>query len=243
MPDNPLHQDGKFDHAALARLASTLKRLRSPTGCSWDQRQTAHSLKPHLVEEVYEVLDAIDHGQPQDVCSELGDLLMLVFFITELYAEQGQFTLSDVATTINNKMIRRHPHVFESATFYPQPDPDRQWQEIKQREREDAGDDLPAAMRVPKHLPALKYAQQISALTTSTEKNAAALPELAYQLISAEPAGEAAAEQLSHQQQILGKTLLSCVELANHLQIDAEECLRITTNQRLHSSQSSSDER
>ena len=98
---------------ALERLLEIMATLRSPEGCPWDAKQTPKSLKPFLLEETYEVLEAIDHGDPGGIRDELGDLLLQVVFQARIFEERGDFDFSDVAGAISEKLIRRHPHVFE----------------------------------------------------------------------------------------------------------------------------------
>src|SRR5512138_2261189 len=97
---------------AFTRLVDIMARLRGPGGCPWDREQTPETLRPYLVEEVYEVLEAIDGGDPAAVRDELGDLLLQVVFQSQLAAEAGRFTIADVARAIADKLVRRHPHVF-----------------------------------------------------------------------------------------------------------------------------------
>src|SRR5882724_7319940 len=97
---------------AFARLVDLMARLRAPGGCPWDREQTPASLRPYLLEEVYEVLEAIDHGDADAVRDELGDLLLQIVFQSQLAAEDGRFTVADVASAITDKLVRRHPHVF-----------------------------------------------------------------------------------------------------------------------------------
>src|SRR4030095_3057886 len=96
---------------ALARLVDMMARLRAPGGCPWDREQTHETLRPYLLEEAYEVLDAIDHGDPRGLRDELGDLVLQVVFHAELAREAGAFSIADVATAIADKLERRHPHV------------------------------------------------------------------------------------------------------------------------------------
>src|SRR4029453_8221118 len=96
----------------LALLIDIRARVRAPGGCPWDREQTPESLRPYLVEEAYEVLDAIDRGDPDGQRDELGDVLLQVVFHAEIASERGQFRLADVARAIADKLVRRHPHVF-----------------------------------------------------------------------------------------------------------------------------------
>ena len=97
---------------SFKQLEQTMRTLRSESGCPWDRAQTLESLKPFLIEETYEVLDAIDSGHAEDHLEELGDLLFQIVFQSQIRSEQGDFCFDDVAAEINKKMLRRHPHVF-----------------------------------------------------------------------------------------------------------------------------------
>jgi MazG family protein len=96
----------------FARLNDIMDRLLAEDGCPWDREQTLHTLKPFLIEEAYEVLEAIEEGAPHDHCEELGDLLFQIVFQAALRAREGQFGINDVVEAIATKMVRRHPHVF-----------------------------------------------------------------------------------------------------------------------------------
>ena len=124
------------DDAPIDRLRSIMASLRGPEGCPWDREQTLDSLKRYAVEEVYEVLEAIDSGDPEAHCDELGDLLLQVVFQAQLRAEEGAFTFDDVAAAISEKLIRRHPHVFGDVVA---DDPEtvlRNWEAIKREKKE-----------------------------------------------------------------------------------------------------------
>src|SRR5512140_2934559 len=97
---------------AIDHLLAIMARLRGPGGCPWDREQTLASLRPYVLEETYEVLEAIDAGDPREHCEELGDLLLQIVFQAQLTKEAGQFSFEDVAEAISNKLVSRHPHVF-----------------------------------------------------------------------------------------------------------------------------------
>src|SRR6188474_1526944 len=99
--------------SSFERLVEIMRRLRAPDGCPWDREQTTASLRPFVLEETYEVLDAIEHGTPQDLCEELGDFLFEAVFLARISEEAGQFSIGDVIDGISDKLVRRHPHVFE----------------------------------------------------------------------------------------------------------------------------------
>ena len=122
----------------LVRLREIIRTLREPGGCDWDRAQDWGSMRPHLVEEAYEVIDAVDRNAPADVCEELGDVLFLVHFFARLAEEDNRFNIDDVARSINEKLIRRHPHVFGQVRVNGVADILRNWEEIKRQEEADA---------------------------------------------------------------------------------------------------------
>ena len=141
----------------LKRLEKLMTRLRSKNGCPWDKKQTHQTLKPYLLEEAHETLDAIDSGNPNDLREELGDLLLQVVFHAQLAKEKGKFNLQDVAKTIGDKLVRRHPHVFGKSSRRI-PDINRKWEELKRQEKPERQSALDG---LPKSLPALLRAQRM----------------------------------------------------------------------------------
>lgn len=143
----------------IDELVQTVAALRDPDdGCPWDLRQTHKSLTPYLVEEAYEAVDSILHGAPENIAEELGDVLLQVVLHARIASESGEFDLADIATTLNQKMIRRHPHVFAGVEFANDADYKAFWEAEKQREK---GDSLSRdAQRYP-HLPAILAAVKI----------------------------------------------------------------------------------
>ena len=120
---------------AFARLATVMAKLRSPGGCPWDREQTHATLRTYLIEEAYEVLDALDSGDDAKFAEELGDLLLQVLFHAQIAAEQRRFTINDVIREIHDKMVRRHPHVFGSVRAKTSADVLRNWEILKKQER------------------------------------------------------------------------------------------------------------
>jgi MazG family protein len=134
--------------SALAELAGIVHRLRAPGGCPWDREQTAATLKPYVIEEAFEVVDAIDGGRPAELCEELGDLLLQVLLQAEIAEEQGLFTLEDVFRGLAGKLMGRHPHVFGEVEVSGTRDVLVNWERIKQQEKRSRGlfDGLPSAL-------------------------------------------------------------------------------------------------
>ncbi len=141
-------------------LVALMARLRSPDGCPWDRKQTPESLKPFLVEECYEVIDALDEDSPDKVKEELGDLLFQIIFHARIAEERGQFTINDVISSNIEKMTRRHPHVFGDARLSTDKEVLANWEEIKKREK---GYETRKSVLegVPKHLPSLLRAHSL----------------------------------------------------------------------------------
>lgn len=147
----------------MERLLEIMAKLRSETGCPWDREQTLETLRPYAVEEVYEVLDAIDRGDVADHCEELGDLLLQVVFQAQLRSEAGEFGFEDVARSIADKLVRRHPHVFGEVEVADSAEVLRNWNAIKEEEKAGRGARLEGSMldKVPKALPALLKAHDL----------------------------------------------------------------------------------
>ena len=145
-------------HPELDTLIATLERLRAPGGCAWDRDQTHESLVQHLVEETYELVDAIESGDSADMVEELGDVLYQVLFHADIATEAGRFTLDDVAANMTAKMVSRHPHVFADSTADTADDVIAAWDELKKTEkphRTSVTDGIPAKM------PALDLADKL----------------------------------------------------------------------------------
>lgn len=141
------------------RLLDIMARLRAPDGCPWDREQDHRSIRKYVIEEAYEVAEAIDHGDPRELCAELGDLLLQVVFHAQMASERGTFDARDVCRAISDKMERRHPHVFGDVAVSGSGEVLRNWERIKAGER---GPDASAIDGVPRALPSLQRAERIS---------------------------------------------------------------------------------
>jgi tetrapyrrole methylase family protein/MazG family protein len=207
-------------------------RLRRPDGCPWDQEQTHASLRKHLLEEAYEVYDALEGGATPALAEELGDLLLQVVLHAQLAAEAGVFDLADVQASIARKIVRRHPHVFGDAVARTATDVNRQWERIKADERAEAAaaDGAGAAPRgaldgIAGSLPALAASQEM-------QERAAALgydwPDIAGVLdkVAEELAELAAAEGPAERHEEFGDLLLVVVNVGRKLGIETEAALR-----------------
>ncbi len=199
-----------------------IARLRGPDGCPWDRVQTHASLKPYLLEEAYEALAALDEGDPQGLCDELGDLLLEVFLHIQLAEEAQEFTLADVIHGIASKIVRRHPHVFGEEKVDSPQEVMARWQALK---REEKGLQGSALAGVPQAMPALARAQMFLARGASVgfqwPQTGDVLDKLGEELKELAQAGE-----LAHKREELGDVLFLLVNLARYLDLDAEEALR-----------------
>jgi tetrapyrrole methylase family protein/MazG family protein len=144
----------------FARLMELMRRLRGPGGCPWDAEQSHESLKRYLIEETYEVIEAIDKNDPQHLKEELGDLLLQPVFHAVIAEEAGNFTMDEVLEAINDKLVRRHPHVFGEQTVKSAGEQVENWERIKKAEK---GEERRSALSgVPPHMPALMKAEKIT---------------------------------------------------------------------------------
>ncbi len=217
---------------SLAELVEVMRRLLAPDGCPWDREQTLETLRPYLVEETYEVLDAMERGTADDHCEELGDLLMQVVFHAALRQAEGAFAIDDVVAGIVEKLVRRHPHVFADATADTAEAVLEQWDQIKDAEKaERAGAEAPprrALDGVPLALPPLARAQKLGRRAAkvgfdwpdSAGPRAKIAEELG-ELDEAMAGGDPAAIEAE-----LGDLLFAVVNLARKIGVDADGALR-----------------
>ena len=212
----------------VLRLLDIMARLRSDGGCPWDREQTLESLKPYLVEEAYEVLDAIDSGSPEKHAEELGDLLLQIVFQSEIRREQGRFDFGDVADVLIEKLVRRHPHVFGDAQVSDSSEVLRNWQAIKAREKP-AGQGSVLG-ESPRQLPALQKAETVQTRAarvgfdwSDVRDVIAKVDEELGEVREAVAGGDSRAVKDE-----LGDLLFAVVNVARFLNVDAEDALRGT---------------
>jgi MazG family protein len=210
-------------------LVAIMARLRAPDGCPWDREQTFDSIKPYTLEETYEVLDAIDRRQWQELAEELGDFVLQAVFYAQMASEQGLFSIEDALAAINRKLIRRHPHVFGEESAESAGDVKRIWGEVKAAEKEEKGTTRDGLLStVPRALPALVEAQQIASRAAGVgfdwenaeqvlEKLEEELAELGEARRGGSP-GEIEGE--------IGDLLFVLVNLARFMKVDPEQALR-----------------
>jgi uncharacterized protein YabN with tetrapyrrole methylase and pyrophosphatase domain len=163
--------------SALNDLLAVMARLRSPQGCPWDREQDHKTLRYHAVEEVYELIDAIEAGDDQEMAEELGDLLLQVVFHCQLAGERGAFDFQQVARRITDKLVRRHPHVFASVKVKNIDEVWANWEKIKKAEKHGTRHARPSALDgIPKHLPALLKAEKLLKKARKANLPVAAMP-------------------------------------------------------------------
>ena len=213
---------------AFARLVEIMARLRAPGGCPWDREQSFDTIKPYLLEEAYEVMDAIDARDFEGLAEELGDLLLQPVFFAQMAAEEGRFDIADSLTAINNKLVRRHPHVFGAGDAKTADDVKRRWDEIKAEEKPQRPKGLLA--NVPRSLPALVEATQISSRAAGAGfdwPNIEQVLEKLREELAELDSARAAASQAEVEGE-LGDLLFVIVNLARFLKVDPEQALRKT---------------
>jgi MazG family protein len=211
----------------FARLVEIMARLRSPQGCPWDREQNFDTIKPYLLEETYEVLDAIDQRNWEGLAEELGDLLLEAVFFAQMASEEGRFDISDSLEAINSKLVRRHPHVFGDGDAKTAADVIRRWDEIKAAEKPRPKGLLAG---VPRNLPALVEAQQIARKAAGAgfdwENIGQVLDKLHEELAELEKARSQAS--LAAIEDEVGDLLFVLVNIARFLNVDPEQALRKT---------------
>ncbi len=209
---------------AVETFQDTVARLRAPGGCPWDREQTHQSLRPCLLEEAYEVLEALDADDPTRLREELGDLLMQIMIHAQIAVEAGDFSLAQVVESIDTKIKRRHPHVFGQAVVRDTNDVLHNWEEIKRRERGDEENDS-ILRNVPKTLPALAQAEDYQRRVVRVGFD---WPDIGgvVDKIAEEVAELQAATNPEEREREMGDLLFSIVNLARWLEIDAESALR-----------------
>ncbi|NIQ02259.1 MAG: nucleoside triphosphate pyrophosphohydrolase [Nitrospinaceae bacterium] len=216
---------------AFKKLTDIVNTLMGENGCPWDRVQTRESLKPYLVEEAYETLEALDGNNPEKIKDELGDLLYQILFHSKIAENQKEFDITQVIDNLSEKMVRRHPHVFEDSTAETPDAVVDQWEHIKKSEK--ANQDHQSVLdSVPKHMPALARAQKLSKKAAKHGFDWQELQDVFHKLDEEiaefkEAVLEGKDGEIEGE---LGDILFVLVNLARHKKIDAEEALRNTNN-------------
>lgn len=214
--------------ALFESLLAIMDRLRGESGCPWDREQTRDSLKPYLIEEAYEAVEALAEGQQEAIVEELGDLLFQIVFHARIGHERGEFTMADILEQLTDKMVRRHPHVFGDRAVGSSKEALAQWEAIKQAEATRNGKTRSVLDGVPRSLPALLRAQrtQAKAARVGFDWNSA---EAAWQKVREEvrELDEALGRgDRGRIQEELGDLLFSLVNVARLIDMDAEDSLQ-----------------
>jgi ATP diphosphatase len=224
----------KSDESAnqLSRLLDIMERLRDPeTGCPWDQKQSFESIVPHTIEETYEVADAIVSGDMQDIKDELGDLLFQVVFYAQLGKEQGDFDFEDIAQAISDKLVRRHPHVFQVTEYKTDDELNNQWEQIKAQEQSinNQAPDTSILANIPQGMTPLLRAQKIQKKCSKVDFDWTELPPVVDKIHEeiAEVLAEVNASEPNQQavEEEIGDLLFAVVNLARHTSVNAETAL------------------
>ena len=224
--------------ANFGELVAIMQRLLAPDGCPWDREQTQASLRPFVLEETYEVLEAIESGSPAQLCDELGDFLFEAVFLAQIADERGEFTIADAIDAICNKLVRRHPHVFAREAGDPSLTSGQvieKWETLKAREREASGQPAKKPTTtlsgVPKTLPSLLRAYEVSARAAAVgfdwakagdvlDKIEEEVAELRHEVESG------ATGNLSRAEEEMGDLLFAIANLSRKLGIEPEAALR-----------------
>jgi tetrapyrrole methylase family protein/MazG family protein len=216
------------------KLVEIMARLRAPGGCPWDREQTFDTIKPYLLEETYEVMHAIDSRDWPELAGELGDLLLQSVFFSQMAAEQNLFSIEDALDAINEKLIRRHPHIFGERTAGTADDVRRIWGEVKAAEKnakKQKGEQQAGLLdSVPRALPALVEAQQLTTRAAHVGFDWDS-PEQVLEKLHEELAEFDAARRIAAQEELegeLGDLLFVLVNLARFVKVDPEQALRKT---------------
>ena len=227
---------------SIETLVEIMARLRSPDGCPWDKEQDHQTIKQCLIEEAYEVIEAIESNDKDTLCDELGDLLLQVVFHAQMAKEKGEFDFDDVVGRLSEKLIRRHPHIFGDKNLADSDAVLKQWDKIKQEERKKAGKPEHSLLDgVPGHLPALIRAEKLqkkaakagfgSTVSRVMMKIRHDLHALQRKLIRAKirlvitKAGKAKPREIPVEE-VLGDLLFAVADVAHHLKLEPEQLLR-----------------
>lgn len=231
--------------ATFTDLVALMTKLRSPEGCPWDREQTYASLAPMLLEEAYEVFEAVEtarEGQPNELRDELGDLLFQIVFYAQVASERGDFSIADVTDAVHTKMVRRHPHVFADARADNTADVLRSWEAIKAEEKRAArpeGDNYAGSLLdgVSTKVPALMEAHQLTTKAARVGFDWEKVEEIFDKL--AEEIGEVRAAikthavsqneaDHTHVREEIGDLLFAVTNIARHMKVEPEAALKLT---------------
>jgi tetrapyrrole methylase family protein/MazG family protein len=203
--------------------------LRSENGCAWDKKQTPMTLRPYLIEEAYELYDAIESGDTDHIREELGDLLLQIFMLAQIASEKNLFTIDAVAESIIEKIINRHPHVFGSTKIHDADEVIRQWEKIKKKEKAHRRSLLDG---IPRHLPALHKAYRVQQKVSRVGFDWERIEDIASKLDEeiAEFKNAIKSPEREHVIEEAGDVLFTIANILRFMNINPEEALTKTTN-------------
>lgn len=220
-----LKQDKKYSFQDLGII---MDKLLGQDGCPWDKEQSHQSLKRYLIEESYEVLEAIDEKDPEHIKEELGDVLLQIFFHGKIAEKSGDFSLEDITDTISKKLIRRHPHIFSDTKVADSEEVSKNWEQIKKQEKKEKNIDQKSMLEsVPKNLPSLLEALKIQEKVAKVGFDWDKIEEVEEKVREEEKElKEAIAqEDKDHIEEEFGDLLFTLVSIARFLDIEPEEAL------------------
>jgi tetrapyrrole methylase family protein/MazG family protein len=213
----------------IARLLKIMARLRGPGGCPWDREQTHQSIRHNLIEECYEAIDALDAGDTDAFKDELGDILLQVVFHSQMASENGKFNFDAVARSINDKLVRRHPHVFGTTKARNSAEVLQQWEAIKKSEK--SASSIVHIEDLPKHLPALLKADKVQRKVARVGFDWKHVKDVVAKIEEEvrEVKGAMASKSRKHFEEEIGDLLFAVVNLARFENLQAEELLNRST--------------
>jgi ATP diphosphatase len=239
MSEQPIESRSDSQEAAerFQQLVEIMRTLRSENGCAWDRQQTVKTLRPFVLQETYELLDALDKGDHDAVQHELGDFLFEAVFLAQIYSEEGRFTIADSIQSIADKLIRRHPHIFDTdgkASLTPG-QVKAQWEDIKAKERTDAGEgDKTVLSGVPRSMPSLLRAYELSSRAAQVGFDWATtgdvIDKVEEEIRELRDAVSTAGPQSEHAEEEFGDLLFALVNVARKLGIEPEAALRVAND-------------
>jgi MazG family protein len=238
------HKSAKMEKLSpgdwFEKLVDVQARLRAPNGCPWDREQTHESLRTYLIEEAYEVLEALDRGDDSEFAEEMGDLLLQIIFHSQIAREESRFTVSDVIREIHDKMVRRHPHVFGATSAKDSAEVLRNWEQIKAEERRSKGEQDPAktgtgavkrsslldgvSRSLPATLEGFQLTRRAARVGFDWEDAGGIFEKLSEE--STELKGVIDAQEQSRVEEELGDLFFAAVNLSRFLNVDPEIALK-----------------
>lgn len=232
---SPSRSDDGNAGARFDRLVEIMRTLRSEHGCAWDKQQTLKTLRPFVLQETYELLDALDRGDHEALKHELGDFLFEAVFLAQICAEEGRFTIADSIQSIADKLVRRHPHIFDATAPLTPQQVKQQWEEIKARERKDAGEaDKTLLSGVPRSMPSLLRAYELSTRAAQVGfdwvKTGDVLDKVEEEVRELREAVHNGGGTSPEAEEEFGDLLFSLVNVARKLGIEPEAALRVAND-------------